>query len=166
MRCFIALNISNKNKELIEEKLLSLIDEKKFRKVKEKNLHLTMRFLGEIPEKKAIEIKEKIQKIEFDEFEIELNKVKSFGSRVLWIDVASGKEKIMELDKKLEQTGLSNERFHPHLTIARNKKASVDEVTSLIEELNKKELKLKEKICSMDLMKSELTSIGPKYAFV
>ncbi|MFH1588329.1 MAG: RNA 2',3'-cyclic phosphodiesterase [Candidatus Diapherotrites archaeon] len=162
MRAFIALNISDKGKTEIEN-ILSLIDENKFRKVKKENLHITMRFLDEINEENADEIKKKIQKIKFKEFEIELNGIKSFGTRVLWIDVIKGKEKIIELNKKLDSAGIKDKKFHPHLTIARNKNASLNEINSLIEKLNKQRLLVKEKIFSIDLMKSELKAGRPEY---
>jgi RNA 2',3'-cyclic 3'-phosphodiesterase len=162
MRCFIALNLSNHAKKEINE-LNELIDEKKFRKVKEENFHITMRFLGEITKQKAFELSRKLNEIKFNEFEIELNKTGFFGLNIVWI-APKEKTKINELNEKLNELIGIEKKFHVHVTLARNKNAEKKEFMELIEKLNKKKFLIKSKIHSIDLMKSELTEKGIKYS--
>ncbi|MBN2127450.1 MAG: RNA 2',3'-cyclic phosphodiesterase [Candidatus Diapherotrites archaeon] len=161
MRCFIALNLSNKAKKEINE-LNELIDEKKFRKVKEENFHITMRFLGEISEEKAFELSRKLNEIKFNEFEIELNEAGFFGLNVLWI-ASKEKEKLNELNEKLNELIGEDKRFHAHVTLARNRNAEKKEFKEAVEKLREKKFSIKSKINSIDLMESELTSKGSKY---
>lgn len=90
------------------------------------NLHLTLKFLGEIDEEKLEKVKEKLREIKFKEMELKLGKIGTFDFRgkpkIVWVKVNG--EGIWELqkaiDEKMHELGFKmEERFMSHLTIAR-----------------------------------------------
>src|SRR3989344_9350271 len=91
------------------------------------NLHLTLKFLGEIDEDKVEEVKKRLDKVNVNEFEAKLGRMGVFSSngnpRIVWIKVEG--DGIWELQKKIDELlgGLfkKEERFMSHLTVARVK---------------------------------------------
>lgn len=141
--------------------------------VEPENIHLTLKFLGEIDEGMIDRISEKMDLLsETERFEISLRGLGVFPKpnyvRVVWIGVDKDANRIHELHKKLDSElnslGFSNEdNFNTHLTIARVK--SIDKV-KLRDILNKNSDTefgsfLADRI---ELMKSELTPKGPRYS--
>ncbi len=135
MRCFIALEFPPEIKTSIYKSLKKEIEDKpELKWVSEKNLHITLKFLGEIPEKKVSAIGDQLDKIfkNVRPVKIRLGGIKAFLDRgevrVLWIEVAEGAEKIKEFAGKIETSlarmGFKKEKkeFVPHLTIARARK--------------------------------------------
>lgn len=104
------------------------------------NLHLTLRFFGDIDNRKASELIEQLDGISVDAFEIRLSSLGAFGGnepRSLWAGVEAGPE--------LETLARANERaaraiglppdprpFKPHVTLARLKYASPDLVARIL----------------------------------
>ena len=95
--------------------------------VDEDNLHLTLRFIGEVERPLANDIAAAIGKIRSDAFELRLAGVGTFDRRsggALWAGVAP-KEPVAALAAKVERAcvaaGLEPEHraFHPHITLAR-----------------------------------------------
>lgn len=105
----------------------------------EDQLHLTLRFIGEVSEDRAEDIDSALRQTRFQPFEIGLNGLGTFGSerktRALWAGV-SPEAPVTELAQKIEQAvvrcGLPPEtrRFSPHVTLARfkNGKPRLDRV--------------------------------------
>ncbi|KXA92593.1 hypothetical protein AKJ64_02755 [candidate division MSBL1 archaeon SCGC-AAA259E17] len=142
--------------------------------VEPENIHLTLKFLGNVSENRLELVKEKIRNIEkIDSFELQVNGLGVFPRpsfiRVIWAGVSKGEDKTVDLRKKLDKKMAEidfepeDKDFTPHFTIARMKSGRAkDEVLSQIEENSDtnfgsvivKEAKLK---------KSELTSEGPIY---
>jgi len=99
--------------------------------VEPKNLHLTLKFLGEISEKQARELEEGLRGAAggISPFDFSLEGVGAFPNisrpQVVWVGVSSGKEKLAELAGAVENccAGLgfpAEERpFSSHLTIGR-----------------------------------------------
>ncbi len=96
------------------------------------NLHLTLRFIGEVEEPVAAEIATVLEGVEAAPFGIELDGMGDFGSgkrlRALWAGVARN-EALEHLQARIESAlvrlGLEPERrrFTPHVTLARLKGA-------------------------------------------
>lgn len=141
MRTFLAVEIPKH----IRKKIDNFIQEEKnkglpIKWVKFENLHVTLKFLGEIDEKKKEEITLLIQEISKNNasFQMHLEKLGCFPTprnpRVLWIGVKQGSENLCniahELEEKLSQFGFKKEkRFHAHLTIGRIKKfCKIDDI--------------------------------------
>ncbi|OQX21051.1 MAG: 2'-5' RNA ligase [Candidatus Altiarchaeales archaeon A3] len=168
MRAFISIN-SPANISIDFNELAGV----KFKAVDNKNIHLTLKFLGEITPKDAEEISNALNFIENGKkFKISLKGISAFPNenyiRVLWIGVAEGNKELCEL-QKMTDTALKfkfpNEKdFVPHLTIARlkyaNNKASLK---TFIEKYKNFEF-LEFTAEKVSLMKSELRKEGPIYS--
>lgn len=170
LRCFIALELSREAIDYIEE-LGSQIKKKKLFAGKftdPENLHLTLKFLGEITEAKIEEVREKLKEIKSAEFEASLGELGVFINRynsLLWIKL-NGKEiwKLQEMiDDKLAGLFKKEERFMSHITLARMKKIfGKTEFLDYIKNIKVKKIKFKVK--QFILKKSELKPEGPVYS--
>jgi 2'-5' RNA ligase len=168
VRCFIALELNREAITEIEE-IQKLIKNKKlfYGKLTEpENLHLTLKFLGEIKEDRVESVKKELGKIKFNSFQVGLGELGVFNDRILWIKL-NGKE-IWDLQKQiddlLESLGFAKEeRFMSHITLARMKKVIDRKVmVEYIKNLRHREIcfDVKEFI----LKKSELKIEGPVYS--
>ena len=90
-------------------------------------LHLTVRFVGEVDRHRAEDLAAALGSIRHPRFEISLSGVGSFGKRgtgALWAGAAPHDE-LKRLHKKVDQACLragiepDNRAYHPHITIAR-----------------------------------------------
>lgn len=138
--------------------------------VKKENLHLTLKFLGELSEEEISKIKEKLLEVEFSKLNLCTGEIGFFPSenyvRVLWVDLISEKTKYLKdiLEEKLLEIGINKDSrpFSSHLTVVRIK--TVKDKEKFLEKL--KELKVKKlnfEIDKISLVKSELTKKGPVY---
>ena len=166
MRLFIAFGISREAKdELVKARKKLAYSRLNYAR----ELHLTLKFLGEVKEEKIADIKEKLGKIKFSSFEAYIQNIGFFPPegdiRVVWAGIEP-KEKIIELQKKVEDSlkGLFTEdnRFLPHITLARvktieNKKFFKDSLANI------KLDKVKFRVDGFRLMKSTLLPSGPVY---
>lgn len=98
--------------------------------VAEDNLHLTLRFIGEVERPQANDIADALSKVTFDPFELRLLGVGKFDRRsggALWAGV-SPRDPVAALaakvDRACQRAGLEPEHraFHPHVTLARYKR--------------------------------------------
>lgn len=136
--------------------------------VEEKNLHLTLVFLGEIEKKKVDKVKALLAGIKVGEIELSLDRVEIFPSKtspqLIWIRVRGQTGKLFSLYKQtidgflgqgfiLKKNAL---QFLPHITIARIKAGGVRAMEG---ELVKGKFTVKK----ITLFKSQLTSTGPRY---
>ena len=138
--------------------------------VDKSNLHLTLKFLGEITESQAIDVESKLNEINFSNFGLSLG---DFGFspsenhiKIIWVElVGEGLVDLhKEIDEKLSELGFitTHKEFVPHLTIARVKEIRNKDLFN--EKLKKIHLKKKSfAIEGFDLMKSELMREGPVY---
>lgn len=136
MRLFVAVPLP----EGIEEQLEALIDELRqtvpsgVRWVPAKNIHLTLKFLGEQPVAVIRSISSVVAEAAAEHFSFPLA-VGGLGCfpnpqrpRVLWVGLQDQTNQLSELQHRLEagfeQMGipLEQHRFHPHLTIGRVRK--------------------------------------------
>ena len=170
MRAFIAIEVPKK----IREKINHFIEEQNKKElpikwVRFENLHITLKFLGEIDDKKKKEITPVIKELtnKFSPFKVTLEGIGCFPNprnpRVLWIGVNEGSEQLCLIAKDAETTlsryGFKEEkRFHPHLTIGRIKKFC--KVDDILENQIKSEPFLAD---SITLFKSTLKPEGPIY---
>ncbi len=170
MRTFLAIEVPKH----IRKKINTLIEEEEKKElpikwVKFENLHITLKFLGEIDEKKKGEIIPVITDVskKYTPFRMRLEGLGCFpgarNPRVLWIGVAECSEilgKIAnELEEKLSQYGFKKEkRFHAHLTIGRVKRfCKVDDI--LEKSIDTEAFSVN----SVTLFKSTLRPEGPVY---
>lgn len=173
MRTFISIDLDEELREAVKRVQESLSEaEADVKFVKPENLHLTVKFIGEVHETREIESALSRVVKNFTPFKISLESVGFFGSprhaRTLWIGVHEGKEKLVNLIKALNDS-LSHLRrekrkHEPHLTIGRVKSSqNMEKLLHMIKgvahvklgEMLVKEIKLKE---------SALHAGGPVYS--
>lgn len=107
------------------------------------NLHLTLRFIGEVPEDQAADIDLALSEVTAPAFDLVLDGVGVFGAghnaRVLWAGVERG-DALSHLQAKVESAlvrcGLPAEerKFSPHVTLARLKDAPRERIGRFIED--------------------------------
>jgi 2'-5' RNA ligase len=99
-----------------------------FRWVPASNLHLTLRFAGNLEGGVADRLREALRQVACAPFQLRLGDVGHFGGRragVIWLALAEGQERAAELARQCEavcrQVGLAPEErpFRPHVTLAR-----------------------------------------------
>lgn len=179
MRAFIAIELPREIKDLLARIQTQLkTAEADVKWAEPANIHLTLKFLGEIDEQK----KESIIQIIKDtaegknSFSLRLSSAGAFPNteypRVLWIGIDEGSSETTkiaeELEEKLEKIGLPKDKkkFSCHITIGRVKSGNnrlklAGKIKKISAELNEKSLEFKaEKIT---LFKSTLSSKGPTY---
>ncbi len=164
-RVFLAINLPEELKEKIYSTFSEKLPEKELKKVEKENLHVTLLFIGYVPENYVKELKEKLQSLSSAErFDASLKGIGCFGNRVLWLGVDKNAERIVELNKRAcELLGIRDERFNPHVTLARNKRMPYVKFAKLADKL--KEIKFEEifPVESVDIMESILLRAGPVY---
>jgi len=170
MRVFVALELpENIKNEIIKlQREIEKLNLMKGKLIEKENLHLTLKFLGEIGNDKVREIENKLKKIRFNKFEVELDKIGVFSEnfiRIVWVSLSG--EKLFELQKAIDDILESifdrEERFMAHITVARPK--SVNNKSKFIEEIKKVKFDNKKFLVDRVYLKSsELKPQGPVYA--
>jgi RNA 2',3'-cyclic 3'-phosphodiesterase len=107
------------------------------------NLHLTIRFIGEVPENILQNIKEELREISFYNFKVKLKGVGLFSAKsnpkVIWVGL-DPLEEIMELREKIDEAltkvniPLEKKKYIPHVTLARLKGARFSEVAEYLQQ--------------------------------
>lgn len=170
-RTFVAIDMPD---NIIKEvaKLQEILSKKNFagKMVELENIHLTLKFIGEVEGRKLDEIRAELRKISFSKFEAKLGRAGVFGRggmpRYVWVKIEG--EGIWELQKKIDaavvKAGIAGEsKFTPHITIARVKSVSdKKEFADYVGNMGVKQEKME--ITEFKLKKSELKIIGPEYS--
>jgi 2'-5' RNA ligase len=179
MRLFIALTLPTE----VQSGLSRFIETLKpaavgtIRWVKPANLHLTVKFLGEVREQNAKQVLDAVGQVANDTlpftFSIQGSGVftDSKHPRVLWVGVQSAEPIVLlskRLDKSLQTLGFSPEGrpFNPHLTLGRvNDGVSETHLKGLMTQFLQTENRLFGSIHAEELhiIKSDLRPEGPIY---
>ncbi len=182
MRCFIAIDIDEKIRSALSElqrQLQNGIDVKKsdLKWVNPRNIHLTLKFLGEIKDAKVVEVCNIVRTVagRHESFELDIESVGHFGGKspkVLWVGTGRGEENLLELQKDIEKSlalaGWPQEtrEFSGHLTLCRvrNSKAGI-KLAQVSEDY--KDFKLGTiPANSISVYQSELKPSGPVYTLL
>jgi 2'-5' RNA ligase len=173
MRCFIAVPCATPGVARLLSELEKINADTKI--VKPENLHLTLKFLGEVPESKVDEIYSALVDClsPFRAFDVSLKGIGAFPKlrrvRVIWVGFGKNSERFIEMNESIEKAmegiGFPREtRFHPHLTLARVRTArGKEELISFIEKYATTPFG-DTHIERVELMKSTLTPRGPLYS--
>jgi len=150
MRTFIAVDLPEAIKTNIEEVQNPLKKTDTYVSwVKPKNIHLTLKFLGEVEENKIEDVfygTEKALK-SLKSFSLSLKDLGGFPNlrrpRVIWVGVDKGKDELSVMQKNIEEELLKlgypkeGRAFSPHLTIGRVKSPrNIEKLVGLIEKTN------------------------------
>ena len=176
VRSFIAFDIDSESviKRLMEVQKTLVNTGADLKIVEPQNIHVTMRFLGDITPNMFDPIHEEMEKVSFTPFEIELRGLGAFPTlkyaRVVWAGIKGGAEKLTDISNQLEPRLLrlgfrpDPKGFSPHLTIARVKSGrNKAELTHTIQELKDYQFGIIKASC-LKLKRSVLTPKGPIYS--
>ena len=175
MRTFIAVELPENIKKKIEEVQNPLKKTDTYVSwVKPENVHLTLKFLGEVEENKIEDVFYGTEKALKGAKSLSLS-LKNLGCfpnlkrpRVVWVGVEKGKEELSFLQKNIQEElsklGYPKEdrAFSPHLTIGRVK--SPKNIEKLVKLIEKTDFQTEEvKIDEVVVMKSQLHPQGAIY---
>lgn len=174
LRAFLAIDVD----EDLKAKMYRIVKEFKqidarIKYVELENLHLTLKFFGDIDTEGIDLLSSKIENVvsNFDKFTVKIKGCGAFPNtnriKVIWLGLdedAIVKQLHDELDKEFVKLGFDKDgKFSTHLTIGRMKSAKgKDKVKSKIEEFSEVEIG---EMCvdKIILKKSTLTPQGPIY---
>lgn len=176
VRAFIAIDID----EAIRQKLVAAQEQLEatgagLKLVEPPNIHVTMKFLGEIPEDKIPTVAEALARgaAGTGQFDIKVKGIGVFPDlryiRVIWAGVAEGRNEVINLQQKIDRElgplGFRPERdFTPHLTIARVKTAKrKEQLAAFVREMADVEFGVT-RAQAVELKQSTLTPKGPIYS--
>lgn len=176
LRLFIAVDIDdNIRKELedLEMELQAKVSNAKW--VGIANLHLTIKFLGDIDSADVLAIRRELSMAAagLPGFKSSLAGIGAFSSpkkaRIIWAGINKGVEKFgvlqRSIDSALMPLGFAGETraFHPHVTLARLKEPTdISEALKGLADSNLGMFEVKEIV----LYSSELTPKGPEYTVI
>ena len=175
IRAFICLELPKHVRDTIDVKATSLLKKTGARCswVKPGNLHLTLKFLGDIPESIVPKLAAALEKVvaKAAPLSLSLKDVGTFGGRnprVIWVGIGGETVALEEManavDRAVANLGFPREkrRFGPHLTIARVRESK--SAKRLLEKIEEIELPNESFIADrVTLMKSTLSTGGSIY---
>jgi 2'-5' RNA ligase len=169
MRAFIAIDLPKELKDYLFE-LESKVKEAKITWVSKKNLHLTLKFLGDISQEQLEELK--VLKTKQKSFSVSLNQLGFFPNakapRVIWVSLEP-EDDIIELQQNIDQQLLSQfhseQKFQSHITLGRIK--SLRRKNDFFDSINNLKIEKKSfKIDAFQILVSTLKKDGPVYNVV
>ncbi len=137
IRCFVAVEIPEPIQALLKPVQTHLQSQihKGTSWTKPRNFHLTLKFLGDIHPEASNDVSEALQRVteRHPPFSIAFGGIGAFPNlarpRVIWLGIKQGASSVSRLSKavnfELTNLGFSTDnRFHPHLTLARLRTAT------------------------------------------
>ena len=179
VRSFIAVNLNPEIKEYLTSLQVSLnVPETKIKWAEKDNLHLTMKFLGDISSEQTELLKLILKEItsRYSPFIIKLSSdIGIFPTyqlpRIIWTGIKEGANQLHELyssiEKMLYKEGFprENKNFSSHITIGRVK--YIKDKDNFIQVIKRIEISnLSQEVKSIYLMESKLTPNGPIYNII
>jgi len=142
--------------------------------VERENIHLTLKFLGNVSAPRLGEVKSSLQQVIFSAFTVEIKGAGAFPNlnhmNVIWVGVNEGWSQVEQIYEQVEKllSGLGFRREHrpfsPHITIARVRSGRKrDEVASFLQRLTEESFGTIA-VDKIRLKQSILSSSGPKYS--
>jgi len=172
LRIFVAVDISDTLRDSIlgfQRRLSSLGGGLKL--VERDNLHITLRFIGEVDKAQVDEVVRRLRNLRFNNFAISLRGVGVFPDlrrpRVIWVGVEDGFNELKSLREEiLKLTGDIGEKedkeFIPHITVARVKYVNIPDLAQVLREYSSTDFGA-QVVDSVKLKRSTLTPRGPIY---
>lgn len=170
VRSFVAVELPPSMREEIGRLNRSIATEG-LRQVSPDLMHITMKFLGDVPQEKVVEVAEALGRVKATPFTVQVKGIGSFPGRsvrVVWLGLVGDFRELYEgIERALSQLGFSPEErgFSPHVTLGR--------VGRPCAEMNQKLLARMAPLSDIDLgsftvdrfylKKSTLTRGGPIY---
>ena len=142
--------------------------------VEGENVHLTLKFLGNVSTSRLAEVKSSLQQLTFPSFTAEIKGAGAFPNlkrmNVIWVGVNEGWTQVEQIYEQVEKllSGVGfrreNRSFSPHITIARVRSGRKrDEIANFLEHLSDESFGTIA-VDKVRLKQSILSSSGPKYS--
>lgn len=176
IRSFIAFDIDSESvlKRMTEVQTMLTKTGADVKLVAPKNIHMTLRFLGNITPSTVEKIFEEMKKVQFTPFDVRLHGVGAFPNprypRVVWAGITQGADQLRSIFEQLEPKLLGlgfapdPKGFSPHLTIARVRSGrNRVELAKCLSENENCEFGVIDAKC-LKLKRSDLTPRGPIYS--
>lgn len=176
IRSFIAFDIDSESvlKRMAEVQTMLTKTGADLKLVEPKNIHMTLRFLGNITPSTVEKIFEEMKKVQFVPFDVRLHGVGAFPNprypRVVWAGITQGADQLRSIFEQLEPKLLGlgfapdSKGFSPHLTIARVRSGrNRVELAKCLSENENCEFGVIDAKC-LKLKRSDLTPRGPIYS--
>lgn len=176
IRSFIAFDIDSESvlKRMTEVQTMLTKTGADLKLVEPKNIHMTLRFLGNITPSTVEKIFEEMKKVQFTPFDVRLHGVGAFPNprypRVVWAGITQGADQLRSIFEQLEPKLLGlgfapdPKGFSPHLTIARVRSGrNRVELAKCLSENENCEFGVIDAKC-LKLKRSDLTPRGPIYS--
>ncbi|RUM34388.1 MAG: RNA 2',3'-cyclic phosphodiesterase [Archaeoglobus sp.] len=175
MRLFIAVDVDDNIRENLKPVLKTLVNYRGVKTVEPENIHITIQFLGEVPESKVSAITDKLSNVaeKFEPFTAKLEGIGFFPNRgkirVVWAGIIS--DEIVRLAKAVRKEMMKlgfreDKEFIAHATLARIKKISPSDRDRILKELDSFDVGGEWVIRDFKLKQSRLTPRGPIYTDV
>lgn len=136
------------------------------------NLHITLRFVGEVDAEAMDRVRAQLEPLQIERFTLPLEKGGRFPPRgtmrVVWLGIGAGHPRLFQVRKEIDDTLLRNgvdcelRDFVPHLTLARVEPSGQGAAQSLLREV----AEFEGPVISVDavcLFESKLGPDGPRY---
>jgi 2'-5' RNA ligase len=176
IRSFIAFDIDSESvlKRITDAQNLLTKTGADLKLIEPKNIHITVRFLGNITSNMVEKIHEEMKKVQFITFDAKIHGIGAFPNlrypRVLWAGITQGADQLRSIFNQLEpgirSLGFTPDPkgFSPHLTIVRVKSGrNKAELSKCITENANYEFGIVKAQC-LRLKRSDLTPKGPIYS--
>jgi len=135
MRVFIAVDLPNEVRKAladVQNELRPLSNSVRW--VAPESIHITLKFIGEMPEKRLEDVDTELRGFTWKPFTITVRSVGFFpgkrSPRVFWagLEAPTMKDMAEELDARMERLGFDKEKraFRPHVTLARARDNRID----------------------------------------
>ncbi|MEM3641289.1 MAG: RNA 2',3'-cyclic phosphodiesterase [Candidatus Bathyarchaeia archaeon] len=176
IRSFIAFDMESESiiKRITEAQDMIAKTGADLKLVEPKNIHITVRFLGNITMQMVEKIYEEMKKVQFAPFDVKIQGLGAFPNlrypRVVWAGITEGADQLRsifnQLESRLRNLGFApdSKGFSPHLTIARVKSGrNKAELAKFLTQNANYEFGVVRAEC-LRLKRSDLTPKGPIYS--
>ena len=180
MRVFVAVEMSGHAVAALDEVVerLSSLQLRGVRVVPAKNIHLTLKFLGDVDRERTVAVSKTLSRVatRHSGSTLDLGEAGAFPNdtrpRVLWVGLAGDTGPLLrlqqEIDESLAALGFEEERrcFMPHLTVARMRDGTrLDDRKRAVEAWAETPIGrgISVPIWSVSVMRSILSSAGARY---
>lgn len=176
LRAFIAIDLDDKTQKALSRIQDELKETKAdIRFIKPENIHLTLKFLGDITKDKAEAVAKILEETSWvlKPFSISLTHIGAFSEiehpEIIWVGANQGRSEVkgfvLRLEEELEKIGFAKEKreFESHVTLGRLR-SNLNQ-NSLIKTLKTFQMDspIIQNVHSLTLFKSTLTPRGPVY---
>jgi RNA 2',3'-cyclic 3'-phosphodiesterase len=133
-------------------------------------MHLTLSFLGDVPDEPALALREKLSVIKFGAFFLPVVGIGTFSAKgapkIIWVGVGKAHPHLFQIHKRVQEAALAAglepelRPWHPHISIARCRNVSAQSLRKFLQANAEFDAGMIH-VESFHLYSSELTPAGP-----